>query len=63
MRFFNGFFWGFFWNLLIRPVRHVCLAAEDEEHVDAAGPGADGPPVLLHPDPDDGVLEILRVGF
>ena len=42
------------------PVGHVGLAPEDEEHVYPAGPGTDGPPVLLHPDPDHGVLEVLR---
>ena len=44
---------------VLSPVCHVSLPPEYEEHVDAAGPGADGPPVLLHPDPDHGVLEIL----
>ena len=42
------------------PVRHVGLAPEDEQHVDAAGPGAHRPPVLLHPEPHHGVLEILN---
>ena len=43
----------------LSPVGHVGLAPEDEEHVDAAGPGAHGAPVLLHPYPDHVWLEIL----
>jgi hypothetical protein len=42
------------------PVGHVGLAPEDEEHVEAAGPGAHCPPVLLHPGLHLCVLEILR---
>ena len=41
-------------------MRHVGLAPEDEQHVDAAGPRAHRPPVLLHPEPHHGVLEILN---
>ena len=41
------------------PVRHVRLPTEDEQHVDPAGPGAHRAPVLLHPHPHYGVLEVL----
>ena len=41
------------------PVGHEVLAPEDEEEVEAAGPQTHGHPVLLHPEPVLGVLELL----
>ena len=41
------------------PVGHEVLAAEDEKEVEAAGPQTHGHPVLLHPEPVLGVLELL----
>ena len=45
--------------LSMSPVGHVGLAPEYKEHVDAAGPGADRPPVFLHPYPNKFRGEIL----
>ena len=41
------------------PVGHEVLAPEDEKEVEAAGPQTHGHPVLLHPEPVLGVLELL----
>ena len=41
------------------PVGHEVLAAEDEEEVEAAGPQTHRHPVLLHPQPVLGRLELL----
>ena len=41
------------------PVGHEVLAPEDEEEVEAAGPQTHGHPVVLHPEPVLGVLELL----